>query len=256
MKIIVISIIASIAGTCLGSMLAILIGKRSPRSMTYLLAFAGGIILSLVFLGIIPEALELSDLKMTVLGISIGIVIIIALDAITDRMTKNAEVKRINNEANDNDNDNAIQNRPAILRSGIVMLIAIGIHNIPVGLAMGVGASHDVRLGGLLALMFVLHNIPEGMAITAPLLASGIKKGHVILLSALSGVPTIIGAIIGIWIGGISEVIMAITLSGVAGLLLFIIFGEVIPRFLIVEKSRTVTIIALLGIMVGLVLAV
>jgi ZIP family zinc transporter len=139
-----------------------------------------------------------------------------------------------------------------MLRSGILIFIAIALHNIPEGMAIGAGGSHNFQLGFLLALMITVHNIPEGMAIAAPLLAGGLSKKRVILLTALCGATTLIGGLIGILIGNISQFAVAISLSCAGGAMLYIVFGEMIPQSVIMTKNRTASIITLFGIIVGL----
>jgi ZIP family zinc transporter len=140
------------------------------------------------------------------------------------------------------------------LKSGILMFAAIGLHNIPEGMAIGSGSSHDVQLGLLLAVIIALHNIPEGMAIASPLVAGGMKHRTIILLTALSGAPTVIGGIIGALLGAISDTIIALSLSAAGGAMLYVVFGEIIPQSIIMIKNRLVTLSALFGIIIGLVM--
>lgn len=136
------------------------------------------------------------------------------------------------------------------------MLIAIGLHNIPEGIAIGAGGSHDQQLGTLLAIMIALHSIPEGMAIAAPLLAGGISKGKVILLTALSGAATLFGGLLGIWLGSISDTSIALSLSVAGGAMPYVVFGEIIPQSVVMTKSRKATIVSLFGIIVGLTISI
>jgi ZIP family zinc transporter len=142
-----------------------------------------------------------------------------------------------------------------MLRSGILMLIAIGLHNIPEGLAIGAGGSHDERLGIVLAVMIALHNIPEGMAIAAPLVSGGIGRWKAVGLVSLSGAPTLLGGIIGVYIGGISDFALSMSLSAAGGAMLYMVFGEIIPQAIVMTKSRMASIAALFGILVGLIIA-
>jgi len=108
-------------------------------------------------------------------------------------------------------------------------------------------------LGVLLACMIAAHNIPEGMAIASPLLAGGLKRWKVIFLTALSGTPTLLGGILGMIIGNISDFAIAISLAAAGGAMLYIVFCEIIPQSIVMTKDRMTSMIVLLGIIVGLI---
>jgi ZIP family zinc transporter len=101
--------------------------------------------------------------------------------------------------------------------------------------------------------MIAVHNIPEGMAIAAPLLAGGISKWKVVALTSLAGATTLLGGLIGILVGRISDFAIALSLSGAGGAMLYIVFGEIIPQSVIMTRNRTATIVTLFGIIVGLI---
>ena len=90
------------------------------------------------------------------------------------------------------------------------------------------------------------------MAIAAPLMGGGISKVKAVALTTLSGVPTIVGGAIGMLIGGISDVALALALTGAGGAMLYVVFGEILPQSSIMTKSRFTNIAALIGILVGL----
>jgi len=243
MLIVMIALLVGILGTCFGSALAVMTKKFSENMTNYLLAFAGGVMMSLVFFDLMPEALEASNVWIVVGGILIGLIAITILDTIVKKITV----------ITDGTQDSGPKNQKSILKSGIVMLIAVGIHNIPAGIAIGAGGAHDAQIGVMMALMFALHNIPEGMALSAPLSAGGVKGRNVVLLASLSGAPTLIGAVIGMLIGNISDGIMVITLSGIGGIMLYMIFVEIIPEAIETTKSRFLMLTILLGVLVGFV---
>jgi len=135
----------------------------------------------------------------------------------------------------------------------MLILTVISLHNIPEGIAIGAGGSHNFNLGALLALMIALHNIPEGMAIAAPLLAGGVKRWKVVLLTAVSGATTLIGGVTGILIGGISEFAVALSLSAAGGAMLYVVFCEIIPQSIIMTRKRTASVVTLFGVIIGLI---
>jgi ZIP family zinc transporter len=243
MQAVVFSLLATILGTLIGSLIAVWAGNRSPKIITYLLSFAAGAMMSLVFIDIIPEVMELASVSMTVSGIVIGIAVILIFDTVSDKMM------------HDKDSEIALtQKMDKILRSGYIMLIAIGIHNLPAGLAIGSGAEHHIGFAVTMALTLALHNIPEGVATAALLLAGGVKKRNAVSLTALTGVPTILGSAIGYFVGNISDIAMALTTSAVAGIILYMIFEEILPKGAAIHSERLSTVFTLLGIICGIVL--
>ena len=257
-QIILFSAIAGILGTGMGGIVCVIALKRSTENMTcWMLSFAAGVMISIVCFGLVPETLGLSNTIVCLSGLMLGIITIMLLNRLIDRIT---ETKKENLEVHHTHEElyhesRIINEREKMLRSGILMLMAIGLHNIPEGIAIGAGGSHDFNLGALLAVMIALHNIPEGMAIATPLLAGGIRRRNVIYLTALSGAPTLLGGLIGILIGRISDFAISISLSAAGGAMLYVVFGEIIPQSIVMTKNRTASIVTLFGIIVGLIVA-
>ena len=256
---IIFSAIAGICGTGLGGLVAIILYKRSSEKMTcWMLSFAGGVMMSIVCFGLVPEAFALANIAVNIAGILAGIVIIMALSRAVDNLTETTGVKLKIHETHEElyHESQLIHSSSRMLRSGMLMLMAIGLHNIPEGLAIGAGGSHNFRLGALLALMIAVHNIPEGMAIASPLLSGGIKRRKVLFLTALSGAPTLLGGIIGKFIGNISDYAVAISLSAAGGAMLYIVFCEIIPQSIVMTKDRKASLITLFGIIIGLIVSI
>ena len=262
-QMILFSAIAGIFGTGLGGLASVVLFSRSSETMTcWMLSFAGGVMTSIVCFGLVPEAFDLAGIVVSLFGLILGIVVIMGLSRIVDRITKikGEELKVHHTHEELYHEGQIIHNRThsensssKMLRSGVLMLMAIGLHNIPEGVAIGASGSHNFHLGVLLAIMIALHNIPEGMAIAAPLLAGGVNRLKVVYLTALSGAPTLLGGLIGILIGSISDTAVAISLSAAGGAMLYIVFGEIIPQSIVMTRNRTASIVTLFGILVGLI---
>ena len=258
LQIIIFSAIAGICGTGLGGLVSAVLFKRPSETMTcWLLSFAGGVMTSIVCFGLVPEAFALANIWIGIAGLVLGIVIIMALSRVVDIITqlKGDELKLHHTPEGLYHEGEIIHNKTRMIRSGVLMLTAIGLHNIPEGLAIGAGGSYNLRLGLLLAIMIAVHNIPEGMAIAAPLLAGGVKHRNVVLLTALSGAPTLLGGAIGLLIGGISDTAIALSLSAAGGAMLYIVFAEMMPQSIVMTKDRKASIVSLFGILVGLIVA-
>ena len=258
MQIIIVTAIVGIAGMGVGGIISALLLKRpSEKIMCWMLSFASGIMTGIVCFSLIPEAADISNIPIVMIGLILGVVIIMFLNRIVDNATKSS----VDDLAMHHTHEELIhalpiiENRPKMLRSGVIMLIAIGLHNLPEGIAIGAGGSHDINLGMVLALMILVHNLPEGMAIAAPLLAGGLKKWKVILITAMTGIPMLIGGLIGVLMGYISDTVVALSLALAGGAMLYVVFGEIIPQSVVMLKSRTVTLVTLSGIIVALALS-
>ena len=256
------SAVAGICGTGLGGLVSALLLKRpSERITCFLLSFAAGVMISIVCFGLVQETVELTNIVVSVTGIIAGVLVIMALNRVVDKITETKKdgvpevVPKVHMTHEELYHESRIiSDRAKMLRSGIFMLIAIGLHNIPEGIAIGAGGSYDVRFGLLLAIMIALHNIPEGMAIAAPLLTGGINRWRVVFLTALSGAPTLLGGLTGILLGSISDFTIAVSLSAAGGAMLYVVFGEIMPQSIIMTKNRTASIVTLFGIIVGLII--
>ena len=249
------SAIAGICGTGLGGLTSVVLFKRSSENMVcWMLSFAAGVMISIVCFGLVPEAFALAGIAVSISGLLLGIIVTMALNRFVDKITftKDENLKIHSTHEELYHENQIIKNRAKMLRSGLLVFVAIALHNIPEGLAIGAGGSHNFQLGLLLAVMIALHNIPEGMAIAAPLLAGGINRGKVIFLTALSGSPTLLGGFIGILIGRISDFAIAMSLSAAGGAMLYVVFGEIMPQSIVMTKNRTASIVTLFGIIVGL----
>jgi len=135
----------------------------------------------------------------------------------------------------------------------MIMLFAIGLHNVPEGLAMGAAGHYDASLGLALAIIIGLHNIPEGMAVSAPLIAGGLTKIKSVIITLVAGATTVIGAVAGVLIGGISDAAVAISFAIAGGAMLYVVIGEIIPQSIVASKDRVPTIFAIVGIIVGVI---
>jgi len=255
MQVLFFSAIAGVCGTGLGGLVAVAVLKRPSEKITcWLLMFAAGVMTSIVCFGLVPEAIVLSGVLISIVGLIVGVVVIMLLNRLVDRLTGTSVEDLDVHYTHEGlyHEGNVIRDRSRMMRSGMIMFIAIGLHNVPEGIAIGAGGSYSFELGLMLAIMIALHNIPEGMAIAAPLIAGGVSRGKVVLLTALSGTPTFIGGAIGILVGSISDAAIAISLAAAGGAMLYVVFGEMIPQSIVMTKSRAATIVALFGLLIGL----
>ena len=253
MQIILLTAMAGILGMGLGGLVSALLGNVSPKTMCWVLSFAGGVMISVVSFELIPEGIELAGMPVAIIGLILGAAVVAALNRVLDKATiSNGDSLEAHISQAGVYHENNLVGKPALLRSGIIMLVAISLHNLPEGIAIGAAGVHDIRMGIVLAIVIMLHCIPEGMAIGAPLIGGGMPKIKAVALTALSGVPTIIGGAIGMLVGGISDTTLALALTGAGGAMFYVVFGEILPQSSIITKSRFTTFAAMFGIIVGL----
>lgn len=142
--------------------------------------------------------------------------------------------------------------------AGLVLAAAVALHNMPVGMAIGATfaeTAHAHSYSGILAALIIgLHNLPEGMSIAAPLITGGGRKGYAIAVTALSGLPTIIGALLGYSVGTMNPMLLGISLSFAAGAMLYVIFGELLTESEHLWQHRLSGVATMLGVLLGLAL--
>ena len=176
--------LAGIGGTGLGGLVGALLQRDSKRTVSLLLSFAGGVMLSVVCFDLVVEAVATNTGVWTaVLSIAVGVAVTYFLNYLIDRKT-NPEVPHIdeNHPKTADDLDELIHSdhleqhyarhdgKFSLFVAGIVMACAIALHNVPEGMTIGASyASNDGVMGSaalVLAILIGLHNIPEGMAVS------------------------------------------------------------------------------------------
>lgn len=262
--------LSGIVGTGLGGIIGALFRKDSNKAVSLLLSFAGGVMLSVVCFDLVQEAIDTGiNVFIVISSILIGVFVIFILNYLIDSKA-NPEIPHINKEhpqtADNLDelihSDHLEQhyknkdNKFSLFVAGIVMASAIALHNVPEGMTIGASyASNDGVMGSaalVLAVLIGLHNIPEGMAVSVPLISGGMKKYKAILITALSGAPTVLGALLGWWLGDIGKLGLAISLSFASGAMLYVVFGEIFPQAILMYRSKRPAFFSILGIMIGL----
>jgi len=259
MFVILFGFIAGTAGTGLGALTSALLYKRASERLTcWMLSFAAGVMLSVVCFGLVPETLALTDITVVITSLVAGILAAIGLNRAVDKITETRAEKLLVHQTHAElyHEEHIIKEKNVkMLRSGVLMMLAIALHNIPEGMAIGAGGSHDVGLGIMLGVVIALHNIPEGMAVATPMLAGGINRWKVLSLTMLSETPSLIGGIIGLLLGSISQTAVAVSMGIAGGAMLYIVFGEIIPQSIVMTKNRTASVVTLFGVIVGIIIA-
>ena len=267
---IVTTALAGVVGTGLGGLIGAMLQKDSNRTVSLLLSFAGGVMLSVVCFDLVTEAIETQMGTFAVVAsIAFGVAITYFLNYLIDRKT-NPEVPHIdeNHPKTADDLDELIHfdhweqhradqdNKLGLFVAGIVMACAIALHNVPEGMTIGASyASDDGVMGGaalILAVLIGLHNIPEGMAVSVPLISGGMPKWKAVLITASSGIPTILGALLGYLLGEIGPMGLTVSLGFASGAMLYVVFGEILPQSILMYHSKLPAFSAIVGILVGM----
>lgn len=155
MQTILLGLLFGTIGTTLGGIIGIIIKSNSKKFLSTILAFASGLMFSVVSFSLIPEALELSTTSITICGLIIGIIIMLWIDKLV-----NNKYTYLTNKINENNNTNYL-NKTQLLKVGLSVVIGLAIHNIPEGLAIATGFSASQTLGFSLAIAICIHDIPE-----------------------------------------------------------------------------------------------
>ena len=262
--------LAGVAGTGLGGLIGAMLQKDSNRTVSLLLSFAGGVMLSVVCFDLVTEAIETNVGVWAVVGaIAFGVSVTYFLNYLIDRKT-NPEVPHIdaNHPKTADDLDELIHSdhleqhyarkdsRMGLFVAGIVMASAIALHNVPEGMTIGASyASNDGLLGTsalVLAVIIGLHNIPEGMAVSVPLISGGMARWKAVLVTSSSGIPTILGALVGYMLGEIGPMGLTLSLGFASGAMLYVVFGEILPQSILMYHSKLPAFSAIVGILAGI----
>ena len=214
--------------TLLGTAIGFIFKGVSHKFSDIVLAFASGVMLSAAILGLIVPSVEYGGkygIIVTVVGIFVGVVCLNLMDRGNERLNK-----------------------------VLLFVFAIAIHNLPEGIAAGVGfGSENTAEAFMIAGGIALQNIPEGMVIIGPMLAMGLSKKRTFLYASLMGVVEVIGTLIGYFAVSISTAILPFALAFAGGTMLYVISDEMIPETHAHGSERGATYALLIGFCVMLV---
>lgn len=235
-EILIISTIAGLA-TGLGGLLVVCFGKPSVKVLSLILGIAAGINIVIATVELLPAAVEHGNLSLMSVGFIFGIFIM----SFIDRMIPS--VSLINGNSN-GDDDNS-----RLIRTGILIAVALAVHNLPEGLAIGAGFQATPHLGIIIALAIGIHNIPEGMGAAAPLKLGGMENRQILMVTSLAGMATPIGTFIGSLLIHLSPAFVSLSLAFGGGAIMYVVCKELIP-----ESHKQHAQYAIYGITVGFLL--
>lgn len=209
--------------TLLGALVIVFTKKKSEKLVTVSLGFAGGVMISVSFWDMLPEAVHaLGDEKLgTLLSVAfliVGVLMAAGLDRLVPHKEEPAE-------------DGGAGTRSHLFRMGLVSMLAIGLHNFPEGIATFMAGFENAALGVSIAVAIALHNIPEGISVAMPIyFATGDRK-KALKYAFLSGISEPLGALLAFLVLQpiINHFIMGTVFAILAGIMLYIAIEELIP---------------------------
>jgi len=230
--------------TVFGSLIGFAFKKISHKFSDIVLAFAAGVMLAAAVLGLIIPSVEYGGkygIVITVAGIFAGALCLNLIDKLVPHLHKmmGADI-----EAHNSTN----------LSKVLLFVTAIAIHNLPEGIAAGVGfGSGDTTQALLIAGGIALQNIPEGMVIIGPMLAAGVSTGKTFVCAMLTGLVEVVGTLMGFFAVSVSSFILPFALAFAGGTMLYVISDEMIPETHAHGSERGATYSLLVGFCVMLV---
>ena len=230
--------------TVFGAIIGFLFKKQSHKFSDIVLSFAAGVMLAAAVLGLILPSLEFGGtfgILITVAGIFAGAFCLNLIDKVVPHLHK---MVGQDTEAHNNAN----------LSKVLLFVAAIAIHNLPEGIAAGVGfGSENNSQALLIAGGIALQNIPEGMVIIGPMLAAGVTPKKTFICAALTGVVEIVGCLLGYLAVSIATAILPFALAFAGGTMLYVISDEMIPETHAHGSERGATYALLVGFCVMLI---
>lgn len=224
--------------TVIGALIGFAFKNISHKFSDIVLSFAAGVMLSAAVIGLILPSVEYGGkygLFITVAGVFVGALSLNLIDKLVPHLHKMAGA-----DIEDHKSTN--------LSKVLLFVSAIAIHNLPEGIAAGVGfgsgndAQALVIAGGI-----ALQNIPEGMVIIGPMLAAGVKPRRTLVIAMMTGLVEVVGTLIGYFAVSVATAILPFALAFAGGTMLYVISDEMIPETHAHGSERGATYALLVG---------
>ncbi len=229
--------------TVVGALLGFAFKNLTHKFSDVVLSFAAGVMLAAAVFGLIEPSFSYGEEKyglgwallITIGGIFVGALCLNLTDHAVPHLHK---LMGADTESHNNANLDKI----------LLFVLAIAIHNLPEGIAAGVGfGSENTAQALMIAGGIALQNIPEGMVIIGPMLAAGISKKRTLLCATATGLVEVVGTLIGYFAVSIAHVILPFALAFAGGTMLYVISDEMIPETHAHGMERAATYALLIG---------
>ena len=238
LKLVLLTALGVGGATVFGSLIGFAFKKISHQFSDIVLSFAAGVMLAAAVLGLILPSLEYGGkygLLITIAGIFAGAVCLNLIDKLVPHLHR-----LVGTDIEDHHNAN--------LSKVLLFVAAIAIHNLPEGIAAGVGfGSGDTSQALIIAGGIALQNIPEGMVIIGPMLAAGVSPRKTFISAMITGLVEVAGTLIGYFAVSIASAILPFALAFAGGTMLYVISDEMIPETHAHGNERGATYALLVG---------
>ncbi|MBR4099484.1 MAG: ZIP family metal transporter [Clostridia bacterium] len=244
MQLVLITALGVGGATVIGAIIGFAFKNISHKLADIILSFAAGVMLAAAVLGLILPSVELGGkygVFITVLGIFVGALFLNFIDKLVPHLHKfvGPDIEKHNN---------------ADLSKVLLFVLAIAIHNLPEGIAAGVGfGSGDVKGALMIAGGIALQNIPEGVVIISPMLAAGVSAKRTFACAVITGVVEVVGTFIGYFAVNVASFILPFALAFAGGTMLYVISDEMILETHAHGSERAATYSLLVGFCVMLI---
>ena len=229
--------------TVIGALIGFIFKKISHTFSDIVLSFAAGVMLAAAVLGLILPSVEYGGdfgLLITVAGIFVGAVCLNLIDKLVPHLHRLVGVE-------------TEPHQQTQLSKVLLFVAAIAIHNLPEGIAAGVGfGAGDTSQALIIAGGIALQNIPEGMVIIGPMLAAGVSPSRTFICAMITGLVEVIGTLIGYFAVSIASAVLPFALAFAGGTMLYVISDEMIPETHAHGNQRGATYALLVGFCVML----
>ena len=254
MEKVLIGLLIPFLGTTLGSgMVFLMKDKINPKVQKILLGFASGVMIAASIWSLITPSIEMAEEQGKVswipasIGFLLGVVFLLILDSLIPHLHLDSKKP---------------EGIKAKLKNTTMMILAVTLHNIPEGMAVGVvfagilAQNTTMTLAGAFSLSIgiAIQNFPEGAIISMPLKNEGISKSKAFLYGTLSGIVEPIGAVITILLISIVTPVLPYLLSFAAGAMIYVVVEELIPESQAGEHSNIGTIGVAIGFVIMMIL--
>ncbi len=223
--------------TSLGSLIALVGPRLAERSVILGLGFAAGVMIVASFTSLILPAMERGYYLDVGVGILIGVVIILLLDKVMPH--EHAVV--------------GYEGMPSLrhkIRKAWLLALAMIIHNIPEGFAIGIATAYDPSLGLATAIAIGVQDVPEGMAVSLPLSSLEKKRSRALAIGVISGLAETAAAVLGAAMFSIARGVLGLGMGLAAGAMIYVTVEEILPE-IFYEKARE-RMAATIGFLLGM----
>lgn len=239
MEIVLLTALGVGGATVIGALIGFIFRDLSHKFSDIVLSFAAGVMLAAAVMGLILPSVEYGGkygLLITVAGIFTGAICLNFIDKLVPHLHKLSGGAEEAHHGNDKVN------------KILLFVLAIAIHNLPEGIAAGVGfGSGNTAEALVIAGGIALQNIPEGMVIIAPMLAAGISPKRTFVYAALTGIVEVLGTLIGFFAVSLAAAVLPFALAFAGGTMLYVISDEMIPETHAHGEERGATYALLIG---------